>query len=111
MPMLAHALSAATSEPGLAGSDWLVYVVLPLLLVLAGAFLYLRGRAEHREATRLRGGFGGPPGSLDIGTELGFGVENNRSAILSARRQMLWGGILGGVGLIWLVVGLLTAYL
>jgi hypothetical protein len=111
MPMLAYLLPAAASEPGLAGSDWLVYVVLPLLLVLAGAFLFLRGRAEHRRATRLRGGFGGPPGSLDIGTELGFGVENTRSEILSARRQMLWGAILGGIGLIWLVVGLVAAYL
>lgn len=109
MPTLVNALPAATVEQGLAGSDWLVYVILPLLLLLAGGFLHLRGRAEHREATRLRGGFGGPPGSLDIGTELGFGVENNRGKVLAAQRQMLWGGILAAVGALWLVVGLILA--
>ena len=112
MPMLPHApLVTAASEDRLVGSDWLVYVILPVLLILAGGYLYLRGRAAHREATRLRSGFGGPPGSADIGTELGFGVENNRATVLAAQRQMLWGGILGGVGLVWLVVGLLVALL
>jgi hypothetical protein len=109
MLMPANVLAASTADGGLAGTDWLVVVVLPLLLVLAGGFLLLRGRAEHQQATRLRGGFGGPPGSLDIGTELGFGVENARGEILAARRQMLWGAVLAGAGLLWLVIGLVVA--
>ena len=37
MPMLPHApLVTAASEDGLVGSDWLVYVILPVLLILAG---------------------------------------------------------------------------
>ncbi|MFX0538112.1 hypothetical protein ACQBAT_03200 [Ornithinimicrobium sp. Y1847] len=87
--------------------DLLLYVVLPLVLAVLGAVLLLRGRAMYREATRLRAGFGGPPGSIDVGTELGFGVEDNRAAILAAQRRMLWGGILGGIGAIWAVVGLI----
>ena len=59
---------------------------------------------------RIRGGFGGPPGSLDVGTEIGFGVDpdEHRAALLAARRQQLWGAVLGGAGLLWLVVALLV---
>ena len=103
-------LPLATTESW-SGSDWMLYVVLPLLLIVAGAVLYLRGRRAHGEATRIKAGFGGPPGSLDIGAEVGFGVEDNRAAVLSAQRTMLWGAVLAGVGLIWLAVALLVRLL
>lgn len=88
------------------GGDWALHVVLPLLLLAAGVVLYLLGRKAHAEAVRIKAGFGGPPGSLDVGSDLGFGVDGNREAVLSAQRKMLWGGILAGVGAIWLVVSL-----
>ncbi|MDO5739839.1 MAG: hypothetical protein Q4P07_06790 [Ornithinimicrobium sp.] len=91
------------------GGDWTLYVVLPLVLLVAGVVLYLLGRRDHAEATKLLAGFGGPPGSLDVGAQVGFGVENNRATVLAAQRKMLWGAILGGVGLIWLVVSLIIA--
>ena len=96
----------AAADAGWSGVDWMLYVVLPVILVLAGAALYVAGRREHAEAVRIKAGFGGPPGSLDIGSDLGFGVENNRGRVLAAQRKMLWGGILAGIGLIWLVVSL-----
>ena len=94
----------------MSASDWFLLVILPVVLLAAGVALYLRGRAAHQEATRIVGGFGGPPGSHDIGLDLGRGTdpEQSRGAVLAAQRQMLWGGILAGVGLIWLLVALLT---
>lgn len=95
----------------MSASDWILYVMLPVLLIGAGAWLLLRGRATLQEADRIRAGFGGPPGSLDVGTELGFGVdaEQSRQERVAAQRQQLWGGLLAGIGLIWLVVGLVVA--
>lgn len=95
----------------MSASDWSLYVLLPLVLIAAGAWLFLRGRSAEQEAARLRGGFGGPPGSTDIGTQIGFGVdpEQHRQERLAAARQKLWGGILGGVGILWLVIGLVFA--
>ena len=89
------------------GGDWTLDVVLPLILIAAGVVLYLMGRRAHDEAVRVKAGFGGPPGSLDVGSDLGFGIEDNRGAVLAAQRKMLWGGVLGGIGLIWLVTSLI----
>ena len=55
--------------------------------------------------------FGGPPGSSDVGTEGGFGVEDNRAEVLGARRLRLWGLVLAAVGLVWLLVTLVVALL
>lgn len=94
----------------MAASDWIVHIVLPLLLVAAGGWLLVRGRAGLAHASRLRGGFGGPPGSSDIGTEPGLGVDHDevRRERLAARRQQLWGAILVGTGVVWLAVRLVT---
>lgn len=93
------------------GGDWTLYVVLPLILLIVGVVLYVLGRKQHAEAVRIKAGFGGPPGSLDVGSDLGFGIDSNRQAVLSAQRKMLWGGILGGIGLIWLIVSLVLRLL
>ena len=90
-------------------SDWILLVVLPLLLVGAGVVLLLRGRAALAEASRIKGGFGGPPGSHDIGLEVGLAdPERERKELLGAQRQVLWGWILLGAGVIWLAVALIT---
>lgn len=90
-------------------SDWILLVVLPLLLLAAGVVLLLRGRSALAEARRLKAGFGGPPGSHDIGLEVGLSdPEQERRELLGAQRQVLWGWILLGAGLIWLVVALIT---
>lgn len=81
-------------------------LVVSIVLLVVGVVLFLRGRAALEEATRVKSGFGGPPGSLDIGTELGFGVEEHRQELLSAQRTRLWGLVLGAVGLVALVVTL-----
>lgn len=93
-------------------SDWILVVLLPVLLIAVGALLLVRGRAALTEANRVRGGFGGPPGSLDIGSELGFGIDHDEVARerLAARRRQLWGAILVGAGLLWLAVGLLLQW-
>ncbi len=81
-------------------------LVVSTALLVAGVVLFLRGRAALAEASGVRAGFGGPPGSLDIGTELGFGVERHREEVLSAQRTRLWGVVLGVVGLVGLVVSI-----
>ncbi|MFK5633286.1 MULTISPECIES: hypothetical protein [unclassified Ornithinimicrobium] len=112
-PMSTAATATVTSSATESWStaDWVMRVVLPLVLAVVGAALYLRGRAAHREATRITSGFGGPPGSLDVGTELGFGVEDGSAARLSAMRTRLWGLVLLAVGLLWLGVALLVSLL
>lgn len=112
--MSTHLLSplrSAVVDDGWSAGDWVLGVALPLLLLVVGAVLYLRGRAAHGEATRVRAGFGGPPGSLDVGTELGFGVEDNRRAVLAAQRLKLWGLLLVAVALVWTLVTLVVALL
>lgn len=93
----------------MSASDWILIVALPVLLLAAGVVLLLRGRSAVAEARRIKGGFGGPPGSHDIGLEVGMSdPEGERRELLAAQRQVLWGWILIGVGLVWLVVALLT---
>ena len=91
-------------------TDWALLVVLPVLLLAAGVVLLLRGQAALAEARRIKGGFGGPPGSRDIGLAVGFDAdpEQQRARVLSAQRQVLWGWILVAVAVIWLLVALLT---
>lgn len=88
---------------------WTLGVIVPLALLVVGVVLFLRGRAALEEANRVQAGFGGPPGSLDIGTELGFGVEENRRAVLTAHRLRLWGLVLVGVAVVWLLIALIVA--
>ncbi|RIK16432.1 MAG: hypothetical protein DCC50_04935 [Acidobacteria bacterium] len=88
---------------------WTLGVIAPLVLLVVGVVLFLRGRAALEEASRVRAGFGGPPGSLDIGTELGFGVEEDRRALLAAERLRLWGLVLVGLAVVWLLVALIVA--
>ncbi|QDO89725.1 hypothetical protein FNH13_16425 [Ornithinimicrobium ciconiae] len=80
---------------------------LPVLLILLGAALYLWGRRERAEALSQmgsKGGFGGPPGTLDIGTEVGFGVEGPGPDPAAARPKILGGLVLLAVGALLLLI-------
>ncbi|HSP61038.1 MAG TPA: hypothetical protein VLO09_08250 [Ornithinimicrobium sp.] len=91
--------------------DWALRVAVPVALLVVGSLLLLRGRTALARSHRVTAGFGGPPGSSDVGTEDGFGEQDHRAAALSARRTVLWGGILAGVAVVWLLVTLVTALL
>lgn len=80
---------------------------LPALLVLVGAGLYLWGRRQRdraRAQVASKGGFGGPPGTLDIGTEVGFGVEGEGPNPAAAQPKILGGLVLMAVGAVLLVI-------
>lgn len=79
---------------------------LPALLIVVGAGLYLWGRSERQRARSqigMKGGFGGPPGTHDIGTEAGFGVEGR-----GPRRNAGASKILAGLSAV--TVGLLLMF-
>ncbi|MGB3764728.1 MAG: hypothetical protein WA966_16070 [Ornithinimicrobium sp.] len=97
-------MTATTTLEGWSGADLAVRFGMPTVVVLLGLVLFLGGRAERRavrvEATE-RGGFGGPPGTSDIGGPEGFGVEGAAASIRAATRKVL-------VGLIVMLVGVVT---
>lgn len=80
---------------------------LPVLLIVLGVALILWGRREQDRARAQlgqKGGFGGPPGTLDIGTEIGFGVEGPGPNPAAARPKILGGLILAAAGLVLLLI-------
>lgn len=109
--LLLTASGTASVDDSWTAADWTLGVVLPLVLLVVGVLLHLRGRAALADATRVRAGFGGPPGSLDVGTEQGFGVEHDRGRVLAAQRLRLWGLVLVAVAVVWLLVTLVVALL
>ncbi len=66
----------------------------PVAVVLVGLTVFLGGRAERTalkaDATS-QGGFGGPPGTTDVGAADGFDVESFRSEMHAATRKVLTG--------------------
>jgi hypothetical protein len=110
-PFLLTPSRTAVADGSWSGADWALGVVLPLLVLAAGVVLLLRGRAALSEATRIRAGFGGPPGTGDVGTEMGLGAEDHRRQVLAAQRLRLWGLVLVVVGVLWLLVTLVVALL
>lgn len=80
---------------------------LPVLLILIGVAVWLWGRREQ-EAARAQigqqGGFGGPPGTMDIGTEIGFDVEGPGPNPAAARPKILGGLVLVVVGVLLLII-------
>ncbi|MCK0112267.1 hypothetical protein MWU75_08970 [Ornithinimicrobium sp. F0845] len=80
---------------------------LPVLLILIGVALWLWGRREQdaaRAQIGQKGGFGGPPGTLDIGTEIGFGVEGPGPNPAAARPKIVGGLVLVAVGVLLLII-------
>ncbi|MGB3257364.1 MAG: hypothetical protein WBG89_13470 [Ornithinimicrobium sp.] len=95
-------MTATTTLEGWSGADLAVRFGMPTVVVLVGLVLFLGGRAERRsvraEATE-RGGFGGQPGTSDVGSAEGFGVDETAEQIRAATRKVLGGLVvmLGGV--------------
>ncbi len=77
---------------------------MPTVVFFLGLIYFLSGRSERR-ALRAdaaeRGGFGGPPGSSDVGSAEGFGVERTADQISAATRKVL-------IGLIVMLIAVLT---
>ncbi len=114
MVSVAVAMGVAAAEPGWSGGQSVTRFGLPVLLVLLGLALWAWGRKEQQEARAqigVKGGFGGPPGTLDIGTELGFGVDGpgpdrdaGRTKILAGLVAMAAGAVLLVAMVIWRLV-------
>lgn len=98
---------ATTTMEGWSGTDLAVRFGMPTLVVLLGLVLFLGGRAERR-AVRAeageRGGFGGHPGTSDVGTAEGFGVEEAVEQVRAATRKVLIGLVVMLVGVVTLLV-------
>lgn len=80
---------------------------LPALLILIGAGVFVWGRRERDDARAQvgsKGGFGGLPGTLDIGTELGFDVDGPGPDPAAAQSKILGGLALVAVGALVLVI-------
>ncbi len=103
--------STLLAVPVLAADAWTsaeltTRVGLPALLVLVGAGLYLWGRSERQRARSqigMKGGFGGPPGTHDIGTEIGFGTEGRGPDRQAGASKIL-------AGLVAVILGLLLMF-
>lgn len=99
-------IALAASGEWSSGTLWLRFG-LPVLLILVGAALYYWGRREQaaaRSQIGAKGGFGGPPGTLDIGTEIGFGVEGAGPDPAAGRLKILCGLVLLALGALLLVI-------
>ncbi|MGB3827310.1 MAG: hypothetical protein WA962_00905 [Ornithinimicrobium sp.] len=96
--------TASTTAGSWSGSDFAVRFGMPTVVVLIGLTFFLAGRTERRAVrseVAERGGFGGPPGTGDVGDAQGFGVEQTAAQIRAATRKVL-------IGLIVMLVGSLT---
>ncbi len=106
-------LSSATTSEASAGSV-AALLALPALLVVGGLLVVLVGRTQRTEVLdqARRGGFGGPPGTTDVGDADGFGVEQARAVLQSASRKVLIGlglMLLGALGTLGVIVWELTS--
>ncbi len=97
-------MAATTTLEGWSGTDLAVRFGMPTVVVLLGLILFMGGRAERRavraEAAE-RSGFGGDPGTSDVGSAQGFGVEEAAEQIRAATRKVL-------IGLLVMLLGALT---
>lgn len=88
------------------GPSWL-WLGGPAVLVAAGLLLHYWGR-RRRDGARARigtrGGFGGPPGTHDVGTAEGFGVDGTEPGPRAGSGAALGGLLLAVAGMLLLVV-------
>jgi hypothetical protein len=92
--MTAEPLIIAAATSGWTGSDLALRLGVPVVLVVVGLLVFVWGRtlrAQVLEQGVQRGGFGGPPGTTDVGSAEGFGVEEARATLESASRRVLAG--------------------
>ncbi len=99
-------MTTTTTLEGWSGTDLAVRFGMPTVVVLLGLVWFLGGRAERRavraEAAERRG-FGGQPGTTDVGDAEGFGVEEAGEQIRAATRKVLIGLVVMLVGVIALL--------
>lgn len=104
--LLAPTVPLAAVDTGwTAGQTWL-RLGLPLLLVVVGAAVWWWGRQEQLRARAqlgTKGGFGGPPGTTDIGAELGFGVDGPGPDRNAGRSKILAGLVCAAAGIVLFV--------
>lgn len=87
------AAAPADVEPW-SGAELAVRFGLPLFVVLVGMTFFLAGRTERasiRAEVAENGGFGGPPGTSDVGSADGFGLDAAAEQIRAATRKVLIG--------------------
>lgn len=110
-PLASAVLTEGFLDPGPWSSQALLLRIgLPLLLVAIGVGLWVWGRRERAEARAqigVRAGFGGPPGSSDIGSELGFGVHGRSPDPHAGRARMVGGLVAASAGVVILVIVLI----
>lgn len=105
------ALGSVGAEGWLDPGPWssqalLLRIGLPLLLVGIGVGLWAWGRRERFEARAqlgVRSGFGGPPGSTDIGSEMGFGAAGREPDPQAGRARIIGGVIAASLGTLTLI--------
>ncbi len=93
----------ATVEPW-SSSEWVTRFGSPILVILLGLMMYVVGRSERRVlrgGAADKGGFGGPPGTTDVGSAQGFGVEERAELVRASTRKLL-------IGLFFMLAGTLT---
>jgi hypothetical protein len=99
---------------GLTTTELLLALGLPMLLIVVGTGVFLWGRRERAEARAelgVKGGFGGPPGTTDIGNEIGFGVEGPGPDPNAGGGRILGGLVCLLIGLLALAAGLVWTVL
>lgn len=76
------------------GTELAIRFGFPFAVVLVGLIVFLGGRTERKTLkadAALRGGFGGPPGSTDVGSVEDFDVRRYEADMQAASRKVLTG--------------------
>ncbi len=97
-------LTAQADEQSWSLNQFLVWFGPPLILVLVGFVIFFGARTQRRlilDDARKRGGFGAEPGTTDVGSAEGFGIEEAREQVRVATGRVL-------VGLIMMLFGVLV---
>lgn len=112
--MRTRTLAAQAQADPWSTSEIAVGYGMPVAVFLVGLLVFMGGRRE-REALRAdsaqQGGFGGPPGSTDVGDPEGFGVQERRNLIHAASRKVLIGLFIMLAGLLALLAMTITGIL
>lgn len=97
-------LTAPADEQSWSLTQFLVWFGPPALLVVVGFVIFFGARTQRRailDDARQRGGFGGEPGTTDVGSAEGFGLDEAREQVRVATGRVL-------AGLIMMLAGVLV---
>ncbi len=99
-------LTAPVDEQSWSLTQGLVWFGPPALLVAVGFVVFMGARTQRRvilDDARQRGGFGAEPGTTDVGSAQGFGVEEAREQVRVATGRVLAGLVVMLVGVVALL--------